>query len=165
MNSLLEKFIASRPDGCSERTIKFYRYCLSGFIGYPLSPEGVNYYLKSLTFGNGKARRHQALKTLFLWLYRCEYIQDKVIDKVPVPKTQKRILPALSKEQLETLSQYCRCERDKALITLLLHSGMRITEAVNIKASDFNWEEGTVIVLGKGNRYRKCLAGNSVVKK
>jgi len=41
---------------------------------------------------------------------------------------------------------------------------MRISEAVNVKASDFNWEEGTVIVLGKGNRFRKCLAGNGLVK-
>ena len=41
---------------------------------------------------------------------------------------------------------------------------MRISEAVNAKASDFNWKEGTVIVLGKGNRYRKCLAGNGLVR-
>jgi site-specific recombinase XerD len=41
---------------------------------------------------------------------------------------------------------------------------MRIAEAVNVKASDFNWSEGTVIVLGKGNRFRKALAGNGVVK-
>jgi len=41
---------------------------------------------------------------------------------------------------------------------------MRISEAVNIGADDFNWEEGTVVVLGKGNRYRKCLAGNGLVK-
>jgi len=41
---------------------------------------------------------------------------------------------------------------------------MRISEAVNTKTSDFNWKEGTVIVLGKGNRYRKCIAGNGLVR-
>ena len=41
---------------------------------------------------------------------------------------------------------------------------MRISEAVNIKAGDFDWEEGTVVVLGKGNRYHKCLAGNGLVR-
>ena len=41
---------------------------------------------------------------------------------------------------------------------------MRISEAVNVNASDFNWEEGTVIVLGKGNRYRKCIAGNGLIR-
>jgi len=41
---------------------------------------------------------------------------------------------------------------------------MRISEAVNVRARDFNWEEGTVTVLGKGNRYRKALAGNELVR-
>lgn len=140
-------------------------YTLSNFVGYPLTVKGVNSYIKSLSCGNGKARHHQALKTLFLWLYRCEYIEDKVIDKVPVPKTQKKILPTLSKKQLEVLYKYYHCKRDKALTTLLWYSGMRISEAVSIRAGDFNWEEGTVVVLGKGNRYRKCLAGTGLIKK
>jgi integrase len=39
---------------------------------------------------------------------------------------------------------------------------MRRSEVANVKAQDFNWEEGTVVVLGKGNRYRKALAGNGI---
>jgi site-specific recombinase XerD len=74
-------------------------------------------------------------------------------------------LPAVSKEQLDTLLAHCHCERDKALISFLWHSGTRLSEAVNVKAKDFNWEEGTVVVLGKGNRYRKALAGNGIVRK
>ena len=34
----------------------------------------------------------------------------------------------------------------------------------SVTVKDFNWDEGTVIVLGKGNRYRKALAGNGVVR-
>jgi len=41
---------------------------------------------------------------------------------------------------------------------------MRLSECANVKATDFNWQEGTVIVLGKGNKYRKALAGNGVIK-
>ena len=41
---------------------------------------------------------------------------------------------------------------------------MRVSECANVKAKDFNWEGGTVIVLGKGNRYRKALAGNGIVR-
>jgi site-specific recombinase XerD len=41
---------------------------------------------------------------------------------------------------------------------------MRLSEAASIKAQDFNWSEGTVIILGKGNRFRKALAGNGIVK-
>jgi len=34
----------------------------------------------------------------------------------------------------------------------------------NAKASDFNWNEDTLIILEKGNKYRKALAGNGMVK-
>ncbi|MFC1894051.1 tyrosine-type recombinase/integrase [Chloroflexota bacterium] len=83
---------------------------------------------------------------------------------MPSPRIQQRLLPAVSQKQLQAILNHCHCERDKALVNLLWYSGMRISEAVNLKVSDFNWEEGTVIVLGKGNRYRRCLAGNGVVK-
>jgi len=161
---LLEKFIASRPDGCSESTFDFYRYSLTRFVGYPLTVEGVRSYLKSLTCGNGKARYYQALKTLLLWSYRSSYTQEKIIDRVPTPKVTRKILPAISREQLETLLDYCHCDRDKALISFLWYSGTRLSEAANVKAQDFNWREGTVIVLGKGKKYRKALAGNGLVR-
>jgi len=73
-------------------------------------------------------------------------------------------MPSISKEQLEVLVNHALCERDKAILTLLWHSGMRVSEIASVKAKDFNWKEGTVIVLGKGNRFRKALAGNGIVK-
>jgi hypothetical protein len=33
---------------------------------------------------------------------------------------------------------------------------MRLSEVINAKASDFNWNEYTLIVLGNGNKYRKA---------
>jgi integrase/recombinase XerD len=161
---LLEKFITSRPEGASKRTIESYHYTLDGFVGYPIIVDGVNAYLKSLTCHNGKAKFYSCLRALCNWLYQNHYIPDNPIKQVSPPQTQKRLLTAISKEQLDVLLHHCRCERDKALISLLWYSGMRISEAVNVKSSDFNWDEGTVIVLGKGNRFRKCLAGNGVVK-
>jgi integrase/recombinase XerD len=80
------------------------------------------------------------------------------------PRRQKKILPAISKEQLDILANNALTERDKVILNLLWYSGIRVSEAADVRAKDFNWEEGTVIVLGKGNRYRKALAGNGVVK-
>ncbi|MFC1847388.1 tyrosine-type recombinase/integrase [Chloroflexota bacterium] len=80
------------------------------------------------------------------------------------PRRQKRLLPAISKEQLDMLVNHALCERDKVILNLLWYSGMRRSEVANVQAQDFNWEEGTVVVLGKGNRYRKALAGNGIVQ-
>lgn len=80
------------------------------------------------------------------------------------PKTQKKLLAAVSKEQLDILTNHCHRERDKALLSFLWYSGVRVSEAARVRAKDFDWEEGIVIVLGKGNRYRKALAGKGIVK-
>ena len=163
-SQLLEEFIGSRAEGTSKRTIEFYRYTLTSFVGYPLTPDGVRSYLSSLTCGNGKARFYQALRILFTWLHRNDYVADNPMEKVSPPKVQRKLLAAVSKEQLVVLLAHCHFERDKALISFLWHSGIRLSEAANVKAKDFSWEEGTVIVLGKGNRYRKALAGDGIVK-
>jgi integrase/recombinase XerC len=161
---LLEKFISSRPEGLSRKTIQFYRYALTNFVGYPLSPDGVSSYLKSLTCGNAKLRFYQSLKILFRWLLRNNYIPDNATERVAPPKTQKKLLAAISKEQLGILLDNALTERDKVVINFLWHSGLRVSEAARVRARDFNWHEGTVIVLGKGNRYRKALAGNGMVR-
>ena len=146
------------------RSIEAYHYTLDGFVGYPITSEGITRYLASLTCGNGKTKFYSCLRALCNWLHRTRYISDIPIKQVSPPKTQKRLLPTVSKEQLEILLNRCHCDRDKAIMSLLWYSGMRLNECSNVKASDFNWDEGTVIVLGKGNRFRKCLAGNSAVK-
>ena len=162
---LFNRFLESRPQGISPRTIESYHYTLTGFIDYPLTAEGIIRYLNVLLCGNGKLKFYSCLRTLFGWLHQNDYIPTNPIKRVCPPKTQKKLLSAVNEKQLDTLLAICNCERDKALISLLWHSGMRISEAVNIRSSDFNWEEGTVVVLGKGNKYRKCLAFNGVVKK
>ncbi|MFC2018436.1 tyrosine-type recombinase/integrase [Chloroflexota bacterium] len=161
---LLGKFIIARPSGTSPRSIEAYHYTLDGFIGYTITPQGITAYLNGLTCNNGKAKFYSCIRALCNWLYQNGYIDTSPIKQVAPPKIQKRLLPAVSQEQLEVLLNYCHCERDKVLISLLWYSGMRISEAVNLKTSDFNWGEGTVIVLGKGNRYRKCLAGNGPIR-
>jgi site-specific recombinase XerD len=133
-------------------------------VGYDLTPDGVGLYLKSLTCKNAKLRFYQSLKILFRWLLRNDYISDNAIEKVSPPKTQKKLLAAISKEQLGILLDNTLTERDKAVINFLWHSGLRVSEAARVRAKDFNWHEGTVIVLGKGNRYRKALAGNGTVR-
>jgi len=71
---------------------------------------------------------------------------------------------AISNEQLDILVNHALTERDRVTLNLLWYSGMRLSEAASVKAKDFNWNEGTVIILGKGNKFRKALAGNGVVK-
>ncbi len=161
---ILDEFLNSRATGTSPKTFRIYHLALDKFLGYPLTPEGINTYLKSLTCGNAKHNYYRCIKTLCRWLYNTDCLPSNPIDKVLPPRRQKKLLPAISKEQLGSLLNNCLSERDKVTLNLLWYSGMRLSEVANVKVSDFDWSEGTVIVLGKGNRYRKALAGNGTVR-
>lgn len=49
---LLEKFITSRPQGTSFRSIEAYHYTLDCFVDYPATAQGITAYLKTLTCNN-----------------------------------------------------------------------------------------------------------------
>ena len=62
---LLEKFLESRPQGISHRTVEAYHYTLSGFVGFPLTGDGITRYLGSLSCHNGKLKFYSCLRALF----------------------------------------------------------------------------------------------------
>jgi integrase/recombinase XerD len=161
---LLDKFLSSRASGTSPKTFRIYHLALDRFIGYPLTSEGINSFLKSLTCGNAKHNYYRCIKTLLRWLYHTDKLPTNPIEKVLPPRRQKKLLPAISKEQLYKLISSAPTERDVVILNLLWYSGMRLSEASSVHTSDFNWDEGTAIILGKGNRYRKALAGNGIVR-
>jgi len=116
---LLEKFITSRPQGTSARSIEAYHYTLDSFMGYPITAESITAYLNSLTCNNGKAKFYSCLRALCNWLYQNGYTSSNPIKQVSPPRIKKRLLPAISQEQLDILLNHCHCERDKAIITLI----------------------------------------------
>ena len=65
-------------------------------------------------------------------------------------------MPAITTNQLVALLTYVDNPRDECLLRLLFDSGCRLSEVVGIKDSDFDWDKGTVIVIGKGNKQRKA---------
>jgi len=93
-NQLFNEFIKSRASGSSKKTLEIYYLTLGGFIGYPLTPEGINAYLNSLTCGNAKHNYYRCIKTLCRWLYHTNQLPSNPIEKVLPPRRQKRILPA-----------------------------------------------------------------------
>jgi integrase/recombinase XerC len=161
--NLFAKFLESRPSGISPRSVEAYNYTLKGLIGKPVTSEAISAYLNSLSCANGKLKFYSCLRALCNWLCLNDHLTDNPIKKVAKPRTKEKILPAINKEQLQMLLEHCHCERDKAFISLLWYSGMRLSEAIGVRGRDFNWTEGIVSVLGKGNRYRKALAANGLV--
>jgi len=66
----------------------------------------------------------------------------------------KNLREHLTAEELETLRNSCKDIREKIIIEFLYSTGVRVSEAVEAKISHINWVESSLIVHGKGDKYR-----------
>ena len=61
----------------------------------------------------------------------------------------------ISDENLERLRDGCCAKRDLAIIDILISTGMRVGELVNLNIADLDFEERECVVYGKGDKERK----------
>ncbi|MFC1962568.1 tyrosine-type recombinase/integrase [Chloroflexota bacterium] len=83
------------------------------------------------------------------------YLIDNPLDKVDKPKLAKRLLPSVTEEEVHYLIAEVDNLRDKAIISLLFDSGMRLHELAGIKTVDIDWGNYTITIIGKCNKQRK----------
>jgi integrase/recombinase XerD len=73
-------------------------------------------------------------------------------------KGQKFHIQIYSKEEVMALLGQCNNGlsglRNKVLLIVLYRCGLRISEAIGIRSSDYNSSEGTIRIIGKGNKMR-----------
>jgi site-specific recombinase XerD len=68
------------------------------------------------------------------------------------PKVEKKILPALTIEELDYLISQVGSVRDKAIISLFADSGLRLSELANIRLINIDWSERLIKVECKGGK-------------
>jgi len=158
---LLSDFLASRREGLSPRTIEFYSDLLNRarrVVGTQVSGQEVASFLKSLTCSNGGRHGYfRALRCFYNWIYsqRSGYRlnpHDNPMLFVEAPKLEKKILPSLTLEQLESLIDQAECTRDKAIISLFADSGLRLMELSIINPTNIDWDKKLIKVKCKGGK-------------
>ena len=156
VKQLLVNFIESRRQGLSPNTIIFYRQCITPLLDYPLTAEGINLFLKSLTCGNGKFAYYRSIRTFCNWLYRSGYLKTNPIKLVDKPNVSKKMLPVITEEQMQIIFNAADNLRDKSIVSLLFDSGLRLSEICSIRQNDIDWSNNTLRVIVKGNREEKA---------
>ena len=81
--------------------------------------------------------------------------------KIEGIKQPKQVKQPFSSEELVLLRNNCETLREKALFELLLSSGIRLSELVNINRDDLDFHNNTFYVIGKGSKERKCYFNDS----
>ena len=149
-NPLVTEFLQSRRQGLSPRTLEFYRSYLNlakQIIGVNVTGQEISKFIGSLQCsGGGKHAYFRTLRAFYNWLYSPRSghnlnPQHNPILLVDPPKLGKRILPSLSREQVDYLIDQAVCVRDKAIISLFADSGLRLTELANINPDNIDWDK------------------------
>lgn len=114
----------------------------------------------------GKARKIASLRSFYNYFYRAEKIEKNPASLIPVPKQHdKEIIRLEPQEVAILLDQVERGEkltasqlkyhkinkvRDIAILTLLLGTGIRVSECVGLNMGDVDLDNGALVVHRKG---------------
>jgi site-specific recombinase XerD len=111
---------------------------------------------------NTKRLRICAVRSLFTFMLKRKRIPYNPAKNLEIPAAQEaEVEQYMSVEEVLSLIKTCKRERLRILIQLLYVSGMRITEALTLKACDFIFfknDKGDfyqVKIMGKGRKIRK----------
>lgn len=177
---IVEIYLSNKKlEGLSPRTIAYYGDNLRKFIEYENKPlqdvttqdirEYFSYAQSLNNCSNGTLDNiRRCLNTFFNTINNEGYIQKNPMARIKKIKSAKKVKKPFTDFEIEkmrdelsrvpgrTKSQKLLKLRDQVLFELLLSSGIRLRECVQLNKSDIDLENKTFIVLGKGNKERQC---------
>lgn len=163
----LSKFLeAKKMEGCSERTIKYYKVTVEQLLGKIVRPirrvttEEMRKYLVDYQKINNCGKTtvdniRRNISSFFSWLEEEDYILKSPMRRIHKIRAEKLVKNVITDEDIEKLRDGCTCLRDVAMIDLLYSTGIRVGELVRLNRSDINFSERECVVLGKGDKERK----------
>lgn len=157
---------AKQIEGCSERTIKYYRTTVEHLISQvktgvrKITTEEIREYLSNYQKKNNctnatidNVRRN--ISSFFSWLEEEDYILKSPMKRIHKIKTKTVVKNIISDEGIEKLRDNCNEKRDLAIIDLLYSTGIRVGELVNLNIDDIDLDGRECIVYGKGDKERR----------
>ena len=164
-NSLDSFLTAKRIEGCSEKTLRYYRDTIIAMITAvgkqpkQIMTEDLRLYLTTYQTERRSSKVtidniRRILSSFFSWLEDEDFIVKSPVRRIHKVKTAKIIKDTYTDEALELMRDNSGNPRDLAMIDLLASSGMRVGEMVALNRDDINFNERECVVFGKGNKER-----------
>lgn len=160
--------------GCTRLTLIWYRTYVDRLVTWltaqdVTSPDAITldhlraymHHVQARGLAPKTVHHHAAGAKIFTkWLHGEGLVATDPGARLPRPKVPKKVLPALTKEDVAKLVQACDCERDKALLLFMLDTGARRTETAEVNVGDVDARTGSVtITQGKGQKGRVVYLG------
>ncbi len=110
------------------------------------------------------SRRLSSLRTFYKFLVLNNYVDNNPFLLVSSPKKEKRIPKFINYSGIEEIFNIPNIntkegQRQKVILEILYGSGVRVSELVNIKIKDIDFNNKTIMILGKGSKERMVSFG------
>ncbi len=173
MINLIDKYLdyLTVEKGLSPNTIAAYKNDLYKFREY-LAGSGnemagltrkifISYLTHIQDSGNQTptiARNIASLRGFCKFLLLEGLIKEDPLENLSTPRGWKHLPRILAADEVVSLIQRPAGEklslRDRTMLELLYSSGLRVSELINLKLNDINFEAGFITVMGKGSKER-----------
>ena len=116
-----------------------------------------------------QSRILSGIKAFFRYLILEDELKQNPTDLIEAPKIGRKLPDTLSLEEVITLLEsidlsHPQGERNRAMLEVLYGCGLRVSELINLKLTDWHQNEGFVKVIGKGNKQRLAPIGSIAEK-
>lgn len=176
--------LAKKSEFLAEKTLTFYQQNIHAFCLYALdndvlsfdemSTELIQAYLVYLREERQQRSvsvndAYKAIRAWIKYLYKKQYIPRCYTDGVKAPKIAAKIPRTFTPEEVKKMFAVCDTNtflglRDKAILSLILATGMRKEEICKLKNQNINFLAGLIKVDGKGAKQREIPIGRALVK-
>ena len=163
---LLDLFLSAKQvEGCSNKTIIYYKSTIEKMLMkikkqiYNINTDDLRKYLFDHKNENQSSKTtidniRRIFSSFFSWLEDEDYIIKNPVRRIHRVKTGRVVKEVLTDENLEILRDSCKEKRDLAIVELLISTGIRVGELVNLNIEDIDFYERECIVFGKGESER-----------
>lgn len=109
----------------------------------------------------------RSIRAFWSWPLREGIVDQSPFNVVKVPKAPVNLMPTFSNSQIRAFLDAIDTRtpegfRDYAVILTLLDTGVRVSELTGLRMRDTRLDEGTLRVLGKGNKERLVPVGRGL---
>ena len=158
-------FLATKKlEGLSPKTLRNYEYTLRKLQNVFYKPVSTitTADIKMLMYSEAEKKSPASMNTFmtpirlfFKWLQNEEFIIKNPCASIKPVKEPKRMRKPLTEEQVEILRDCILTRRERAILEFFLSTGCRLSEALNVKINDVDFNNKTLLVIGKGDKERR----------
>ena len=154
--------------GRSVETLKLYNfYLMDFFLNKPAPVDQMDSTLMIHYLYDYQKRKGVSNYTLdqcriiingfFAWAANEGYVAKNFVGNINPIKYIAKPRNPINEEEFEIVRCACETYRERAIVDILFYTGIRISELANLKWSDIDMNKKTMVILGKGSKYRTVV--------